>query len=181
MLKEAQLNSDLNNAADLFGGLGVADVSEHPRARALAKEREEKEKELKLTKDTPLNAHPIFDVETKQDYEKLRKTLSSTLTPLAKKSPLQYSNNLTIDLVRDLCGPLTLEQTRKVVSTLNALVTQKTKEERQARLKKTGGTSTGGAGKKKVKGTVNVGSAFKKDNYDDYLGGDDDFGDDDFM
>ncbi|KAH3670662.1 hypothetical protein OGAPHI_001177 [Ogataea philodendri] len=179
MLKEAELNSDLNNAADLFGGLGVA--NEHPRAKALAAEQAAKAAAPKLDKDTPLTALPIFDVETKQDYEKLRKAVSPALTNLAKKSQLHYSTSLAVDLIRDLCGPMSVENTRKVVSTLNAMITQKVKEERQARLAKTGGTSTGGAGKKKVKGQVNIGSSFKKDNYDDLLPGDDDFGDDDFM
>ncbi|GME84736.1 unnamed protein product [[Candida] boidinii] len=61
------------------------------------------------------------------------------------------------------------------------MITKKAKEERQLRLSKTGGTSTGGAGKKKIKGQVNVGASFKKDNIDDFIGGDDDFGDDDFI
>ncbi|KAG7718345.1 hypothetical protein KL949_002802 [Ogataea haglerorum] len=178
MLKEAELNSDLNNAADLFGGLGIA--NEHPRAKAVAAEQASKGSAPKLDKNTPISAHPLFEVETKQDYERLRKAISPALTDLAKKSQLHYSTSLAIDLIRDLCGPMSVENTRKVVSTLNAMITQKVKEERQARLAKTGGTSTGGAGKKKAKGQVNIGSSFKKDNYDDFLP-DDDLGDDDFM
>lgn len=175
MLRRAEVDADLNNAADLFGGLGVAD---HPRARAAANEP----KALRLNADTPLTAHPLFNPTTKQDFEKLRKVLGTTLTDLAKTSQLFYANSLAIDLARDLCEPLTTEQTRKVISTLNALVTKKVKEERQSRLSKTGGTSLGGAGKKKAKaGNVNTGPAnFKKDNLDEFMGGDD-LSDDDFM
>ncbi|ODV82751.1 hypothetical protein CANARDRAFT_204606, partial [[Candida] arabinofermentans NRRL YB-2248] len=176
LIKEAELNSDLNNAADLFEGLGVA--NEHPRAKQLLAEQNAKLREPTLSKDSPLTAHPIFDVETKPEYEKLRKALSATLTDLAKKSQMNYSSSLAIDLIRDLCVPLNTEQTRKVVSTLNAMVTQKAKEERLARIAKTGGTATGGAGKKKVKGTVNLGGGFKKE-VDDFQ--QDDFDDDDFM
>lgn len=176
MLREAELNADLNNAADLFAGLGVAD---HPRARAAANEP----KALKLSEDTPLTAHPLFHPTTKPDYEKLRKALGSTMKELSAQSHLFYANGLAIDLARDICEPLTVEQIRKVISTLNAMVTKKVKEERQNRLSKTGGTSLGGAGKKKAKtAVVNTGPAsFKKDNLDDFMGGDGDLSDDDFM
>lgn len=180
MLKEAELNADLNNAADLFDGLGVAD---HPRARAAAAAAANQQKVLTLSEDTPLTAHPLFNPTSKQDFEKLRKSLGSTLKDLSEKSSLFYANGLAIDLARDICEPLTTEQIRKVISTLNALVTKKVKEERQNRLAKTGGTSLGGAGKKKVKtAQVNTGPAsFKKDNLDDFMGGDDGLSDDDFM
>lgn len=176
MLKQEELNADLNNAADLFSGLGVAD---HPRARAAANQP----KALKLSAETPLTAHPLFTPSSKQDFEKLRKNLGSTLKELSENSQLFYANSLAIDLARDICEPLTVEQIRKVISTLNATVTKKIKEERQNRLSKTGGTSLGGAGKKKVKtAMVNTGPAsFKKDNIDDFMGGDDGLSDDDFM
>ena len=63
------------------------------------------------------------------------------------------------------------------------LIKDKEREERQARLARVkGGTSTGGAGKKKAKAKTNLGGAFKKDN--DFDMDDmnyDNFGDDDFM
>lgn len=178
LLKKAELEADLNNAADLFDGLGL---NEHPRSKA--GNFSSGNGTLTLTADTPLTAHPLFNPTSKQDYEKLRKKLSETLLAISDKSTLFYANSLAVDLVRDVCGPLTIEQTRKAISTLNSLVTQKVKDERQARMKKTGGTSTGGAGKKKVKADkVNTGPQnFTKDNIDDYMGGDEDFGDDDFM
>lgn len=180
MLKEEELNADLNNAADLFGSLGV---SEHPRARAAAAEAANKKPVLKLTTDTPLDVHPLFQPTTKQDFEKLRKTLGSEMKKLDENSHLFYSSVLAVDLTRDICDPLSIEQIRKVISTLNALVTKKVKDERQNRLAKTGGTSLGGAGKKKAKtAVVNTGPAsFKKDNLDDFMGGNDDMSDDDFM
>lgn len=178
MLQKAELEADLNNAADLFGGLGVAD--EHPRARA-AREAEASKPQVSLTKETPLSAHPLFEPTNKKEFETLRKELGKTLTPLAEQSSLNYSSVLVIDLVRDLSKPLSIESIRKMVSTLNVIVKEKEREERAARLSKAGGTATGGAGKKKAKAVkANVGG-FKKDDSLDTTNYDDDFGDDDFM
>lgn len=181
MLKEAELNADLNNAADLFDGLGV---SEHPRAKATAalNAAAASQRALQLSTDSPLTVHPLFKPKTKADFEKLRKSLGSTFKELSSQSALFYANGLAIDLTRDVCDPLSVEQIRKVISTLNVLVTKKVKDERLNRLKKTNGTSLGGAGKKKVStAQVNTGPAsFKKDNLDEYMG-DDGLSDDDFM
>ncbi|CUM63539.1 uncharacterized protein PRCAT00001117001 [Priceomyces carsonii] len=185
ILKKAQLEADLNNAADLFGGLGVADdvdINEHPRERAAkaAAAAAAQRPQLVLTQDTPLETHPLFQPTSKAEYEKLRKILAPTLTNLAKDSPLNYSSGLAVDLIRDLSQPLSLESLRKVVSTLNVVMKEKEKLERQARLKKAGGTATGGAGKKKAKPAVQTNvDTYKKDfDYDDKY---DDFDDDDFM
>ncbi|ODQ81451.1 hypothetical protein BABINDRAFT_24805, partial [Babjeviella inositovora NRRL Y-12698] len=179
MLKAAELEADLNNATDLFDGLGVA---EHPRARAarLAAANSPAQP-AQLTADTPLEVHPLFKPTTKQEFEKLRKVLSAALTELSEESLLNYTSSLAIDLIRDLCQPLSVESIRKVTSTLTVISNDKTRAERQARLSKAGGTATGGAGKKKVK-TVkpNVGQFAKGDDFDT-TNYDEDFGDDDFM
>ncbi|AET39731.1 translation initiation factor eIF3 core subunit j Ecym_4711 [Eremothecium cymbalariae DBVPG len=167
LLRKAELDSDLNNAADLFGGLGVAE--EHPRARALRKEQDLEEslsKPAGFTKQTPFETHPLFvELETKADYQELRKALSSAITGVAKKSQLNYSSALAIDLIRDVAKPLSIESIKQSVATLNLLIREKEKQERQARLSKVkGGTATGGAGKKKAKtARPNLGGAFKKD------------------
>ncbi|KAK6198510.1 uncharacterized protein RJT21DRAFT_122085 [Scheffersomyces amazonensis] len=186
VLKEAEKHSDLKNTQDLFGELSVDDgldfnkLNEHPReAITKAAIAAAQAKRPVITKDTPLEVHPLFQPATKAEFEKLRKTLGTTLTKLADDSLLNYSSSLAIDLIRDLAQPLSLENVRKLVSTLNVLVKDKEREERQARLKKTGGTASGGAGKKKAKPAArpNVGG-FKKDGIEDDF---DDFGDDDFM
>lgn len=186
MLKKAELDADLNNAADLFGGLGVAE--EHPRAKATRLEAEAAIAKLnatpKLTKDTPIDVHPLFNVETKQDFEKLRKALAPAITKLADVSQLNYSSSLVIDLIRDISGPLTVESLRKLQSTLNVIMKDKERQERQLRLAKASGTATGGAGKKKAKPAAKSSlgsSSFKKDLDFDTTNYDDDFGDDDFM
>lgn len=182
MLRKAELSADLNNAADLFGGLGVAgdeldDVIAHPREK-LAKPAAKPAFNL----NTPIGEHPLFQPSNKQEYEKLRKTLAPVLTQLAENSLLNYASSLAIDLIRDLVQPLSVENLRKVNSTLAVVQKEKERQERQARLQKSGGTATGGAGKKKAKPLVktNVNNSFKKDAFDD-MNDFDDFGDDDFM
>lgn len=176
LLRKAELVADLNNAADLFGGLGVAsdnldDVIAHPRERLAVK--------LKpvVTRETPLEELPVFQPSNKQEFEKLRKTIGPILTDLAEDSLLNYSSSLAIDLIRDLVQPLSVADLRKVISTLQVAQREKEKQERLARLLKSGGTATGGAGKKKAKPLVktNNNESFKLD--EDF----DDFGDDDFM
>ncbi|AMD19599.1 HCL552Wp [Eremothecium sinecaudum] len=184
LLKQAELNSDLNNAAELFGGLGVAE--EHPRARALRLEQEMSamNRPAAFTKQTPIESHPLFtEAETKSDFQELRKALSTAVASMAEKSQLNYASSLAIDLIRDVAKPLSIESIRQSVATLNLLMKEKEKQERQARLAKVkGGTATGGAGKKKAKASrPNLGGAFKKDSefaLDEDLN---DFGDDDFM
>lgn len=179
LLRKAEVDADLNNAAELFDGLGIAEdeLHAHPRSKTAGKNDSNISA---LTKDSPLSAHPLFHVETKPEFEKLRKELSTTFAELAEENLLFYSSALAIDLTRDIVKPMTTENIRKVISTLNIVLKQKEKEERMARLSKTGGTSTGGAGKKKGKAKINLGGGFKKDedidttNYDD-------FNDDDFM
>lgn len=181
LLRQAELEADLNNAADLFGGLGVADdVNAHPREKLTIPVK----KSSGFNKDTPLTEHPLFQPTNKQEFEKLRKTLGPILSGLAEDSLMNYSSSLAIDLIRDLVQPLSVENVRKVISTLNVTLKDKERQERQARLQKSGGTATGGAGKKKAKPLVKTNvnnTAFKKDVYDDMDANYDDFGDDDFM
>ncbi|QBM90665.1 translation initiation factor 3 subunit 1 eIF-3 s1 [Metschnikowia aff. pulcherrima] len=186
MLRKAELLADLNNAADLFGGLGVAkdnledELIAHPREKLAAPAK----KAPAFNKDTPLTEHPLFQPTNKQEFEKLRKTVGSALTGLADDALLNYSSLLAVDLIRDLVQPLSVENVRKVISTLTVIQREKERQERQARLQKSGGTATGGAGKKKAKPAVktNVNNpGFKKDSFDDMGGDYDDFGDDDFM
>ncbi|CAB4253814.1 similar to Saccharomyces cerevisiae YLR192C HCR1 Dual function protein [Maudiozyma barnettii] len=184
LIKKAEMDSDLNNAADLFQGLGVAE--KHPRELAMERDAERASllKHAVMTKDTPFEQHPLIsNAETKRDYQDLRKSLAAAIVPLNEKSSLNYSSSLTIDLIKDIAKPMSIESIRQTVATLNVLIKEKEKEERQARLAKVrGGTATGGAGKKKAKGKTNLGGAFKKDNdFDLDSNNYDDFGDDDFM
>ena len=177
MLRKAELVADLNNAADLFGGLGVANDKLEDVLISHPKDQRGAPKKPAFNKDTPLDEHPLFQPVNKGEFEKLRKTLGPILTNLAEDSLMNYSSSLAVDLIRDLVHPLSTETLRKVISTLNVVQKDKEKQERMARLLKSGGTATGGAGKKKAKPAVRSNfndMGFKKDDLDDY----DDFGDD---
>lgn len=185
LVKKAELDSDLTNAADLFAGLGVAE--EHPRAAALRREQEalKAAAAMALTRDTPLEDHPLFKTaETKKDYQDLRKAVSTAVVSMHEKSSLNYASLLAIDLIRDVAKPMSIESIRQTIATLNILMKDKEREERQARLARVkGGTAQGGAGKKKAKGAkANLGGAFKKDQQFDMGEVEfDNFDDDDFM
>lgn len=182
LIKKAELESDLNNATDLFGSLGIAE--EHPRALALKKQQElaAASRVATFTKNTPIETHPLFTAESKKEFQDLRKALSDAITPMNEVSSLNYSSSLAIDLIRDVAKPMSVESIRQTIATLNVLMKDKEREERQARLARVkGGTATGGAGKKKAKGKTNLGGAFKKDNEFDLEPDFNDFGDDDFM
>ncbi|QPG75706.1 hypothetical protein FOA43_003065 [Brettanomyces nanus] len=196
MLKEAQLKADIKNAAELFAGMELSEKKKGEDSNGTSNEEdldelfeaddddEQTGSRVALTVDSPLIEHPLFLAEDEQGYEKLRRGLAGEMKRLAKVKPLTYVNSLAIDLISTMCEPMSLEQTRKVVSTLNAQVTKKVKDERKIRLSKTGGTSLGGTGKKKVKGKLNIGGgdSFRTDKINDMLeDDDDDFGDEDFM
>ncbi|ANB11634.1 Hcr1p [Sugiyamaella lignohabitans] len=127
-LRKAEVDSDLNNAAALFGAVDI-----HPRAAATANANAA----AAASAATPgkLSDLTIFKPNTKAEFDALRKTLVPILTDLSEKSTLQFANFIT-DFVRDVCKPLTSDQARKVTSTLNALTNDKQREERASRGKK---------------------------------------------
>ncbi|VEU23947.1 DEKNAAC105199 [Brettanomyces naardenensis] len=185
MLKEAEVEADLKNASDLFAGIKVEDNADDDDIDELLGGEDDEEEEVKreekakITEETPLTIHPLFRVKDKTGYEKLHKALGNEMKRLDEENHLAYVSSLAIDLISTMCEPLNAEQTRKVISTLNAQVTKKLKDERKARLSKTGGTSLGGAGKKKAKGNnLNLGG---RDAIGDMLEDEQDYGDDDFM
>lgn len=158
-LRELEEENDMKNLGDL---MGEADI--HPKAKQTAKANESSSFAATPAK---LSDFQVFHPTTKQEFETLRKTLVPILTDLATVSPLHYSN-LTTDLARDLCKGLSQDQIRKVISTLNAVMTEKQRAERANRGKKP---------KAQLKGA----SAKINDDIDTTNYGDDDFDDDDFM
>ena len=143
----------MDNAADLIGDLNV-----HPRATQLEKE---KAAALERAAAAPakLSDFQVFHPTNKNEFENLRKTLVPILTDLNQVSALHYSN-LATDLSRDVCKPLTIDQIRKVVATLNALISEKLRQERANRGKKA---------KPQVKGiSMKVDEAKDTTNYDDF-------------
>lgn len=125
-LRQAELDSDLNNAASLFGAVDI-----HPRAKKAAAEQQQS----KAAQPQKLSDLAIFKPTNKQEFENLRKTLVPLLQQLNEVSTVQYANFVT-DLCRDVCKPIATDQIRKVSSTLTALQNEKVREERANRGKK---------------------------------------------
>lgn len=152
-MKKAELDADLAHAADLLGDLNV-----HPRAAQLAKEKEAAAAAAAAA-PAKLSDFQVFHPKTKQEFETLKKTLVPILTDLAPVSNMHYSNFAT-DLCRDTCKPLSVDQIRKVVSTLNALTSEKLRLERANRGKKA---------KPQVKGaSAKIDDSKDLTNYDDF-------------
>lgn len=155
-LKQVEQSNDMDNLADLMGG---ADV--HPRSKQTSK--------VAAAVATPakLSDFQVFHPSTKQEFETLRKTIVPILSDTAPASNLHYSNLVT-DIARDLCKPLNQDQIRKIVSTLNAVISDKQRAERANR-------------GKKPKAQLKAASAKKEDKLDTTNYEDDDLDDDDFM
>lgn len=154
-LQRAEIDTDLNHAASLLGSVDI-----RPRAKAVSEASPPKPAEPGKLSDLSL-----FQPKNKQDFDNLRKTLVPLLTNLNEKHGLHFPN-FAIEFARDLCKPLSSDQTRKVASTVNALVNEKQREERANRGKKAKPVIKQASSKfDDVKDTTNY----------------DDFDDDDFM
>lgn len=152
-LKKAEQDADLDNVADLIGDLNV-----HPAAAKLAKEKAAAA-ERAAAAPAKLSDFAVFKPKNKNEFETLRKTLVPILTDLNGVSNMHYSN-FTTDVCRDISKPLSTDQIRKVVSTLNALISDKVRQERQNRGKKA---------KPQVKGaSAKIDDTRDTTNYDDF-------------
>ncbi|VVT46405.1 uncharacterized protein SAPINGB_P001197 [Magnusiomyces paraingens] len=125
-LKQVEQDNDMANLADLMGG---ADI--HPRARANAN----KEAVAAAPLPSKLSDFQVFHPSTKPEFETLRKTLVPILSDLNKVSNVHYANLVT-DITRDLSKTLSQDQIRKIISTLNAVASEKQRAERANRGKK---------------------------------------------
>lgn len=161
-LKKLEQDNDMKNLNDLMG-----DADLHPRAAAAAKKQAREAAEA-ANAPAKLSDFKVFHPTNKAEFETLRKTLVPIVSDLNEVSNVQYSNLVT-DLSRDLCKKLSMDQIRKVIATLNAVITEKQREERANRGKKQKAQLKGVAGKKN--------DGLDTQNYDDVS----DLDDDDFM
>ncbi|KAF1845824.1 translation initiation factor eIF3 subunit [Cucurbitaria berberidis CBS 394.84] len=165
-LKQQELDGSLHQAAELFGDLGVA--------ASVAKKRAPKAVTVADAKDPgnaiDLSSLPIFNPNTKDQFTKLRETLTPLIAANSKKG--QYSLFLQ-EFTKQIAKDLPSDQIKKIASGLTTLSNERMKEEKTA---DKGGKKTKAA---KTKTTLNasrdVGTRADMETYDD------DFGDDDFM
>lgn len=122
---QREVDADMDNATDL---LAAADI--HPRSRG------SKDNTHTSSSSGPakLSDFAVFKPTKASEYTELRKTLAPVINALAEKNSLMLHTNFIIELCRDLCQPLSSDQTNKVTSTLTAVANQKYREERARRL-----------------------------------------------
>lgn len=120
-LRKTEQEADLKNAEDLFGNIGVnKNRSAKPITVADPKDPD---------KAIDLSSLPLFNPMTKDQFAKLRETLTPILTANSKKA--QYTLFLP-EFTRQLVKDLPSEQIKKIASTLTTVANEKMKEEKAA-------------------------------------------------
>ncbi|KAK8042044.1 translation initiation factor eIF3 subunit [Apiospora rasikravindrae] len=163
-LKRSELESDLNHAADLFGGIGV-----NPNRKAVTAGAAIPIDPKDPTKTVNLGTLPLLNPQTKLQFENMRNVLVPIIGGNSKKA--HYTLFLQ-EFSKQLAKDLPSDQIKKIASTLTALSNEKMKEEKAA--DKSGKKSKA----QKTKTSVVVGRTNPAADTATY---EDDFGDDDFM
>ncbi|KAL6896253.1 translation initiation factor eIF3 subunit [Trichoderma longibrachiatum] len=160
-LRRTEQDADLKHAEDLFGSIGISDGRKaNPSGTMVADPNNP-------TNLINLAALPIFNPQTKLQFEKMR----TLLTPLiAANSKKPHYGLFLEEFAKELVKELNSDQIKKIASTLTRASNEKLKEEKSGDKKKTK------AAKTKTSLVTNRANAADTATYDD-----DAFGDDDFM
>ncbi|KAI0889728.1 translation initiation factor eIF3 subunit [Annulohypoxylon maeteangense] len=164
-IRRTEQESDLKHAEDLFGDAGIS-LSSGRKATTVGAAVPIDAKDP--TKTVDLSSLPLFNPQTKLQFENLRNTIVPIIGGNHKKA--HYSLFLQ-EFAKQLAKDLPSDQIKKISSTLTALGNEKMKEEKAA---EKGGKKTKA---QKTKTTLVASRA----NTTDTATYDDDFGDDDFM
>ncbi|KAI1078285.1 translation initiation factor eIF3 subunit [Whalleya microplaca] len=165
-IKRTEQESDLKHAEDLFGDAGISlNVGRKATTAGAAVAVDSKDP----NKTVNLVGMPLFNPQTKGQFEKLRNTMVPIIGANHKKA--HYSLFLQ-EFSKQLAKDLPSDQIKKIASSLTALGNEKMKEEKAA---DKGGKKTKA---QKTKTTLVTGRANAAVDVDTY---NDDFGEDDFM
>ncbi|KAI1645515.1 translation initiation factor eIF3 subunit [Daldinia loculata] len=164
-IRRTEKESDLKHAEDLFGDAGIS-LSNGRKATTVGSAVPVDPQDP--TKTVDLSTLPLFNPQTKTQFETLRNTLVPILAGNHKKA--HYGLFLQ-EFAKQLAKDLPSDQIKKVASTLTTLSNEKMKEEKAA---EKGGKKTKA---QKTKTTLVTGRA----NTTDVGTYEEDFGDDDFM
>jgi translation initiation factor 3 subunit J len=122
--KRSELEADLNHAADLFGDIGVSNSRKANTAGSAVPVDPSDP-----TKTIDLNTLPLFNPQTKLQFEKMRNVVGPIISANAKKAHyVLFLQEFTKQLAKDLPS----DQIKKISSTLTALGNEKMKEEKAA-------------------------------------------------
>ncbi|KAI1000938.1 hypothetical protein K3495_g7260 [Podosphaera aphanis] len=160
-LLRSEQESDLAHAEDLFGNV-TRKVTTAANAVQLSSN------DASSTID--LTTLPLFDPQTKLEFERLRDTLIPVISNNSKKP--QYAIFLQ-DFTKQLAKDLPSDQIKKISSALTALSNEKMKEEKQA--EKSGKKSKAAKTKVALVASKNIAGTPDVHSYDDYGDDDDDF------
>ena len=148
-LRQTEQESDLKHAEDMFGNIGLNKNRTNTKGVVVADPSDP-------TSTIDLSALPLFNPNTKDQFAKLRDTLTPTLAANSKKAHYTlFMQEFTKQIVRDLPS----DQIKKIVSGLTTLSNEKMKEEKAA---EKGGKKTKAA-KSKVTLVANRDTSFKAD------------------
>ena len=162
-LRKTEQDADLRHAEDLFGGAGG--VTKRTVGKPVTLQDSEDP-----TKTIDLSSLSIFNPTTKDQFLKLRETLTPLLVNNTKKA--HYTLFLQ-EFTKQICKELPSDQIKKIASGLTTLSNEKMKEEKAA--EKGGKKSKAAKTKSSLVATRDV--SYKADT----AAYEDDFGDDDFM
>ncbi|KAI1143288.1 translation initiation factor eIF3 subunit [Hypoxylon sp. FL0543] len=164
-MRRTEKDSDLKHAEDLFGDAGIS-LSNGRKATTVGSAVPIDPRDP--TKTVDLSSLPLFNPQTKTQFENMRNIIVPIIGANSKKA--HYALFLQ-EFAKQLAKDLPSDQIKKVASTLTALSNEKMKEEKAA---EKGGKKTKA---QKTKTTLVTSRA----NTTDVGAYDDDFGDDDFM
>ncbi|KAF0317467.1 Eukaryotic translation initiation factor 3 subunit J [Colletotrichum sp. SAR11_59] len=163
-LRRTEKESDMKHAEDLFGDIGVP-AGRKATLAGTAVQIDPNDP----SKTANIAQMPLFNPQTKTQFEHLRTTLTPILANNARKA---HYGLFMQEFTKGLAKELPSEQIKKIASALTALSNEKMKEEKAA----AGGNKKSKAAKTKVSAVVSRASAADTETYED-----DAFGDDDFM
>ncbi|KAI8961425.1 translation initiation factor eIF3 subunit [Daldinia sp. FL1419] len=164
-MRRTEKESDLKHAEDLFGDAGIS-LSNGRKATTVGSAVSIDPTDP--TKTVNLSSLPLFNPQTKTQFETLRNTMVPIIASNHKKA--HYSLFLQ-EFAKQLAKDLPSDQIKKVASTLTTLSNEKMKEEKAS---EKGGKKTKA---QKTKTTLVTSRA----NTTDVATYEEDFGDDDFM
>ncbi|KAG5967204.1 hypothetical protein E4U57_001174 [Claviceps arundinis] len=164
-LRRTEQEADLRHAEDLFGDVGISSGRKaNTIGAAVAVDSNDPSKTVNIA------SLPLFNPQTKKQFELMRTTMAPIISSNAKKA--HYGLFLE-EFAKDLAKELSSDQMKKVASALTRLSNEKMKEEKAS---EKGGKKSKAA---KTKTSLVTSRANTTDvaTYDE----DDGFGDDDFM
>ncbi|KAM0690399.1 hypothetical protein Q7P36_009166 [Cladosporium allicinum] len=160
-LREEEKLSDLANAEDMFGNIGISDKRGAPKAVTVQESDDP-------ASAVDLSSMKLFKPANPAEWRKLNETLTGLLTQNAKKP--QYAIFMQ-DFAKQLVKDLNSEQVRKIATGLSTMSNEKMKEEKAA--EKGGKKSKAAKTKPSVVATKDISSRADTMAYDDGLEDDD--------